>query len=71
MSFNFKRLRGRIIEKYGSQAEFSKVLGISQNSLSKKMNSKTRFSSDDIVRITKLLNISNSEITSYFFNTEV
>lgn len=71
MSFNFNKLRGKIIEKYGSQAEFSKVLGISQNTLSKKMNNKARFSSDDIVKIKELLNIPNDEVNSYFFDIKV
>ncbi len=71
MSFNFKRLRGKIIEKYGSQAKFAESLGVSQNSLSRKMNNKTRFSSNDVIKIKELLGIPDNEINSYFFNMEV
>ena len=71
MSFNFNRLRGKIIERYGSQAKFAKELGLSQNSLSRKMNNKTRFTSTDMVKIKELLSIPNNELDAYFFSTEV
>lgn len=71
MSFNFCKLRGKIIEKYGSQLEFSKALGLSQNALSKKMNNRTRFSSDDVMKIKELLDIPDNEVNSYFFDVKV
>lgn len=67
MSYNYKKLRGRIIEKYGTQENFSKEIGISPNSLSLKMTGKTGFSRDDIIKWCELLDISNDEIGAYFF----
>ena len=67
MHYKYDRLRGRIVEKYGSQEEFAKVIGISSNSMSKKMNGKTGFSQKDIVKWSELLNISKSEYSEYFF----
>lgn len=43
MGYTYDKLRGRIIEKYGSQEKYAEVLGISTNSLSKKMTGKTGF----------------------------
>lgn len=67
MSFNFNKLRGRIIEKYGTQTAFVEVFGVSENTFSKKMNNRVRFNSDDIIKITQLLEIPESEIGEYFF----
>ena len=67
MNYKYDRLRGRIVEKYGSQEEFAKVIGISSNSMSKKMNGKTGFSQKDIVKWSELLDINKSEYSEYFF----
>lgn len=71
MRFDYSDLRGRMVGKYGSQAEFASVFGISENSLSLKMNNKTRFSSDDIVKISELLDIDKGEIGKIFFTIKV
>ncbi len=67
MAFDHAKLRGRIIEKYGTQAEFAKAFGISENSFSMKMNNKSRFGSDDIIKMTAMLDIKKEDIGSYFF----
>ena len=71
MAFNYNKLKGRIIEKYGSQSAFTKELGYSNNTFSLKMNNKVRFTSDDIVKISKLLDISPDEVGAYFFTLSV
>ena len=68
MGYTYDKLRGKIIEKYGSQEKNAEVLGISTNSLSKKMTGKTGFSQKDIVEWTRLLDIDKSEYGQYFFN---
>lgn len=67
MTFNYLKLKGRIIEKYGSQLEFSKAMGISENTLSLKLNNKVRFTSDDIIKIADLLEIDKNDVGLYFF----
>ena len=67
MPYSYNRLRGRIIEVYGSQKKFAEVLNISENSLSLKMNAKTEFSQKDILQWSNLLKIDKSEYASYFF----
>lgn len=71
MAFNYNKLRGRIIEKYGSQTAFAKAFGVSENTFSLKMSNKVRFSTDDITIITKMLDISEGEIGEYFFTLKV
>ena len=68
MGYTYDKLRGRIIEKYGSQEKYADVLGISTNSLSKKMTGKTGFSQKDITIWADLLNIDKAEDGEYFFN---
>jgi len=71
VEFDYSKLRGRIIEKYGSQTEFTKAFGVSQNVFSKKMQNKVRFTSDDIMKIIKMLDIAVDEIGLYFFTLKV
>lgn len=68
MGYTYDKLRGRIIEKYGIQEKYADVLGISTNSLSKKMTGKTGFSQKDITIWADLLNIDKAEYGEYFFN---
>lgn len=60
-----------MVEKYGSQTAFVKKFGVSNNTFSKKMNNKVRFTSDDIMKITEMLDIPSDEIGVYFFTEKV
>jgi transcriptional regulator with XRE-family HTH domain len=71
MSFNYSKLRGKIIEKFGTQGNFAKVLGVSERTLSLKLNNKIFFSQDEIAKISELLNIDSDKIQIYFFQKEV
>ena len=71
MAFYYRKLKGRIIEKYGSQLNFADAYGISENTLSLKMRNKVRFTSDDIIAISDMLDIPENEIGSYFFTKQV
>lgn len=71
MAFEYSKLRGKIIEKYGSQIEFAKALSISENTLSLKLNNKVRFTSDDIILISGLLDIDKNDVGTYFFTSKV
>lgn len=66
--FEYKKLRGRIVEKYGTQTEFAKAIGISENSLSKKMNCITGISQDDIILWSELLDIDKSDFGDFFYS---
>jgi hypothetical protein len=71
MAFDYRKLRGRIVEIYGTQAEFAKAIGISNRTVSLKMNNKVRISQDEVVNWSKKLNIDSKEITDYFFTQKV
>lgn len=71
VKFDFSKLRGKIVEKYGSQRAFAGAINQSCNTLSRKMHNKMQFSSDDIVSISELLEIPGEEIGAYFFAERV
>lgn len=65
--YEYRKLIGRIVEKYGTRKAFAEAIGISENSMSLKLNGKTGFSRDEMARWGKLLDIDVSEFGDYFF----
>ena len=66
--FNFSKLKGLMTEKGYSQKDLSEHLGISQNSVSRKLGGKSYFSADETCKIANLLGIDKDEIGIYFFS---
>lgn len=71
MCFDYSKLRGRIVEKLGTQREMADRLGISKTVFSQKMTGNVRFTTDDIAKISSILNIPSGEIGIYFFTPKV
>ncbi len=71
MSFDYQKLRAKIVEKFGTQDKFAEAYGISRVALSQKMNNKTKFTYNDIVQMSKMLDINVDDIGDYFFTNEV
>lgn len=67
MNYNHNKLRGKIKEVIGSEVEFAKLLGISQTTLSAKLNNKVDFTRTEILRITEKLKLSQEEFYDVFF----
>ena len=67
MGFNYSKLRGRIIEMYGSQRTFAEKMKMSNETLSRKLTGKTYFRQDEICKISELLGIKTEQFDSYFF----
>lgn len=65
--YQYRKLKGKIVEKYGTQKAFADALDISENSLSLKLNGKTGFSQKDIVKWSLLLDIDQAEYQSFYF----
>lgn len=64
---DYSKLRGRIREVYRTEEIFSSVLGITKETLSRKLNNKAGFKSGEILDILKLLKIPKNEVNDYFF----
>lgn len=73
MAYDYSKLAGRIIEKFGSRKAFAKAYGISQNSVSKKLNGKMAITTADIKKMSQpeFLDIPANEIHVYFFRAKV
>lgn len=67
MPYSYNKLRGRIIEKYGTQEKFAEALGITKQWLSLKMTGKSPFNQVTIRQWCDLLDINDNEISTYFF----
>ena len=71
MAFNYNKLRGKIVEVFGTQDNFAKKLGISTNALSRKMNNKISLSQKEVIQWAELLGICEKDYKAYFFTIEV
>lgn len=71
MSFDYSKLSGRIVEKYGTQYNFAIALGLSERSLSLKLNHKVPWKDTEIYRTIELLEIKEEDIYEYFFKPKV
>lgn len=71
MPFDYRKLKGKIVEKYGTQYAFAEAMNWSERTLSLKMNSLRAWTQTDICKATVLLDIPESEIQDYFFKKKV
>lgn len=71
MSYDYGKLRGRIIEKYGTSGAFASVFPMSERTLSLKMTCKRSWSQNQIARACELLDIQQHEMPDYFFTQKV
>lgn len=69
--FDYDKLRGKIREKEGSETKFAPKIDMSAASLSSKLNQKTDFTSIEIQKICRKLEISEMEIPKYFFEEKL
>ena len=67
MPYNYSKLLGRIVEKVGTQANFAKKLGLSERSMSLKLNGRVGWKQTEISKACEILEILPSEIPAYFF----
>lgn len=71
MAYDYNKLLGKIVEKYGTRAKFAEEMQLSDRSISLKLNGKVGWRQDEILRAAKVLGIPNKEIHSYFFTPRV
>lgn len=71
MEYDYSKLVGKIAEKFRTQGRFSAAMGMSERTLSLKMNNKIDFKQDEIIKACEILEIEHSEIPAYFFNRNV
>ncbi len=65
--YSYRKLRGRIVEKYGYIAEFAKEIGTTRVTASNKLNCHSGFSQDDMETWGNALDIPVDQYGEYFF----
>ncbi len=65
--YNYAKLRGRIVEKFGTIVEFSAHTSKKRASITNILNNKQQLSQSDIEEWANLLEINDNEIGLYFF----
>lgn len=71
MAYDYSKLNGRIIEKCGTQAKFADLMGLSNRTISLKLNNKIKFKQDEIQKAIVILQLDSTDISEYFFNLKV
>lgn len=71
LCFDYRKLRGKIKEVFGTQERYAKALGIGKVSLSQRLNNQLDFSQDEMFQSAELLGFSRAEISTYFFTPKV
>lgn len=73
MAFNYNKLIGRIIEKFGTRSAFAAAIEMTDATLSSRLNNVTPFKADEIKKICAqdILDIPDEAISEYFFTLKV
>lgn len=69
--YDYSRLSGLIVEKLKTQARFAEAMGLSERSVSLKLNGKVGWKQTEIAKACNLLGIKQSRIPAYFFTIQV
>ena len=64
----YKKLRGRIVEKYGTIKTFAHSIGMSSTAVYLKLSGRTSFDTDSIRRWCEALEIPIEDAGVYFFD---
>lgn len=71
IKFDYSKLKGRITEKCGTQKAFAELLGVTEGTLTSKLQGYTYFSQGEILKAIDILGIDPGKTTLYFFTVEV
>lgn len=71
MSFDYSALDGKITQHFSNRYAFAYAIGLSERSLSLKLNNKVGWKQKEIFQACELLNIPKEEIPLYFFTHTV
>lgn len=71
MAYDYAKLNGKIVEKCGTQAIFAEKMGLSERTISLKLNNKIAFKQPEIQKALSILGLTESDIQPYFFTLKV
>lgn len=65
--FDTSKLRGKIIEKYGTLNAFATAMSMTPSTLSGRLHGKSYWDQSEIITALRLLDVDLSEVRDYFF----
>jgi transcriptional regulator with XRE-family HTH domain len=68
---SYSKLRGLIVEKYGSQRKFAEKIGLSEQTVVAKLADRSEFSQSDIIEWSNALDIPADMVSAYFFGEKL
>lgn len=68
LEYDYNKLRGRIVEKFGSLGKFATAMQWTEKTLSNRMNNKLSWRQNDITQALMLLELDIEDVGIYFFN---
>lgn len=71
MAYDYSKLNGRIVEKCGTQAVFADRMGLSERTVSLKLNNKVAWKQPEMQKAAVILEFPETEIQTYFFAMKV
>jgi hypothetical protein len=69
--FNYGKLLGKIKECFGKQAIFAEAMGLSERSVSLKLNGIRCWTQNEMLKFCDIIGMSYTEIPNYFFVVDV
>ena len=67
MAFNYSKLLGKIKEVFKTQEKFAAAIGLSERSLSLKLNNEVPWKQHEMIKSSELLGFPVDDIHLYFF----
>jgi len=67
MAYDFRKLKGRVVEIFGTQETFAKEMGWSQRTCSLKLSGQVYWKQNEISKACNSLGLSENELQLYFF----
>jgi hypothetical protein len=68
---DYRKLRGKIKEVFDTNGAFAEALDLDPATLSSKLNNKSEWTTNEIVKACDLLNITLSDAHLYFFTLKI
>lgn len=71
MAYDYAKLCGRIVEKCGTQAIFAEKMGVSERTISLKLNNRVPWKQPEMQKAAQILGFPETEMQDYFFTLKV
>lgn len=71
MDYDYSKLRGRVVEKFGTYSAFADALQTHKSQVSAKLNGKIDITKDDIENWSRTLQIDREDYGTFYFTPKV